>query len=85
MPTLGLQLSYFPMNAAKRNSVKWVVPDSDEPSYVGVTGVELDIVGQASLWVAFSNLKEAKELKVLISRQEAEEILIDLDRPQAEG
>ena len=44
-----------------------------------MTGVELDIIGQASLWLAFNNLKGAKELKVLIARQEVVEILISLD------
>ena len=44
-----------------------------------MTGVELDIIGQASLWLAFNNLKGAKELKVLIARQEVVEILITLD------
>ena len=41
-----------------------------------MTGVELDIIGQASLWLAFNNLKE---LKLLIARQEVVEILISLD------
>ena len=44
-----------------------------------MTGVELDIIGQASLWLAFNKLKGAKELKVLIARQEVVEILISLD------
>ena len=46
-----------------------------------MTGVELDIIGQASLWLAFNinNLKGAKELKVLIARQEVVDILIILD------
>ena len=44
-----------------------------------MTGAELDIIGQASLWLAFNNLKVAKELKVLIARQEVVELLISLD------
>ena len=44
-----------------------------------MTGVELDIIGQASLWLAFNNLKGAKELKLLFTRQEVVEIMISLD------
>ena len=41
-----------------------------------MTGVELDMIGQASLWLAFNNLKGAKELKLLIARLEVVEIMI---------
>ena len=67
------------MKIAKRNGVVWTPVDSDEPSYVGVTGVEVDILGQANVWTVFDNIKGGHNLQVLVARQQAEEILIDLD------
>ena len=57
----------------------WTPVDADEPAYVGVTGVELDILGQANVWTVFDNIKGGHKLQVLIARQKVEEILIYLD------
>ena len=64
----------LPINIAKRNGVVWTAVDSDEPGYVGVTGVDLDIVGQANIGAVFDNIKGGHNLQVLVARQEAEEI-----------
>ena len=45
------------MNIAKRNGVVWTPVDSDEPNYVGVTGVHVDILGQANVWTVFDNFE----------------------------
>ena len=44
-----------------------------------MTGVEVDVMGQANVWAVFDNIKGGHNIQVLITRQEAEEILIDLD------
>ena len=43
-----------------------------------MTGVEVDLMGQANVWAVFDNIKGGHNIQVLITRQEAEEILIDL-------
>ena len=75
----GTSVIILPINIAKRNGVAWTAVDSDEPGYVGVTGVELDIIGQANICTVFDNIKGGHNLQVLVARQEAEEILVDLD------
>ena len=75
----GTSMIILPINIAKRNGVVWTAVDSDEPGYVGVTGVELDIIGQANICTIFDNIKGCHNLQVLVARQEAEEILLDLD------
>ena len=69
----------MPANITRRNSERWSPVDSDEPQYVGVTGITLEIIGQTNIWVVFDNIRGGKELQVLVARQEAEEILVDLD------
>ena len=75
----GTSIIILPVNIAKRNGVVWTPVDSDEPSYVGVTGVEVDIQGQANVRTVFDNIKGGYNLQVQIARQKAEEICIDLD------
>ena len=75
----GTSVIILPINIARRNGVTWEAVDPDEPSYVGVTGVDLDIVGQASICAVFDNIKGGHNMQVLVARQEAQEILIDLD------
>ena len=41
----GTSVMILPVNIAKRNGVVWVPTDPDEPEYVGVTGVQVDIIG----------------------------------------
>ena len=67
------------MNIVRRNGIVWTQVDADEPLYVGVTGVEVNIMGQDNVCVVFDNIKGGHSLQVLVARQEAEEILIDLD------
>ena len=48
----------------------WTPVDADEPAYVGVTGIELDILGQANDWTVFDNIKGGHNLQALVARQE---------------
>ena len=67
------------VNLAKRNGIKWAKMDPDEAKYSGVTGTEMDIIGQETIWVSVTTLKKAKELKVLVCKQQADKLLVDLD------
>ena len=71
----GTSVIILPVNIAMRNGVVWTPTDPDEP----VTGVELDIIGQANICTMYDNIRGGHNLQVLVARQEAEEILIDLD------
>ena len=43
--------------------------DPDEAKYSGITGTELDVIGQATIWVSFNTLMKAKEQKVLVCKK----------------
>ena len=75
----GTSVTILPVNIAKHNGVIWTPEDADEPAYVGVTAVEVDILGQANVWTVFDDIKGGHNLQALAVRQEAEEILINLD------
>ena len=47
--------------------------------YQGITDVEVNVMGQANVWEVFDNIKGGHNIQVLVTTQEAEEILIDLD------
>ena len=68
----GTIVIIIPVNMAKCKGIVWTQTDPDEPLYAGVTGVEVDV------WTVFDNIKGGHNIQVLITRQEAEEILIDL-------
>ena len=75
----GTSVIIIPVNIARRNGIVWTQVDADEPSCAGVTGVEVDVMGKANVWAVFDNIKGGHNLQVLITRQEADGILIDLD------
>ena len=54
----------------------WTPTDPDERH--GVTGVKLNIIGQAYICTVFDNIRGGHDLQVLVARQEAEEIFIYL-------
>ena len=65
----GTSVIILPVNIAKRNGVVWTATDSDEPGYIGVTGVELDIIGQANICAIFDNIRGGHNVQVLVARQ----------------
>ena len=75
----GSIVPIYLVNLAKRNGIKWAKMDPDEAKYSGVTGTEMDIIGQETIWVSVTTLKKAKELKVLVCKQQADKLLVDLD------
>ena len=75
----GTSVIIIPVNITRRNGIVWTQVDADEPSCAGVTGVEVDVMGKANVWAVFDNIKGGHNLQVLITRQEADGILIDLD------
>merc|ERR1711954_591002 len=49
----GTSVIILPVNIARRNGISWTKTDADEPKYSGVTGVEVDVMGQANVWTVF--------------------------------
>ena len=75
----GTSVPILPVNIARRNGISWTPVDEDEPQYSGVTGCQVDVIGQANAWSVFDNVRGGHNMQMLITRQEAEEILVDLD------
>ena len=75
---IGTSVIIIPVNIARRNGIVWAQVHDDEPSYAGVTGIKVDVMGQANVWAVFDNIKGGHNIQVLETRQEPEEILIDL-------
>ena len=75
----GTSVMIIPRSVAVRNRVEWFPADEDEPSYEGVTGTGLTVIGQADFWVKFKSLREAKRVKALVCEEQGDEILVDLD------
>ena len=73
----GTSVIILPVNIARRNGITWTQKDVDEPQYQGVTSI--DVMGQANVRAVFDNIKGGQNMQVLVTRQEAEEILVDLD------
>ena len=63
----------------KKNTMNGTELDLDKPKYSGVTGTDRDIIDQAVIKVSFTTLKNPKQLKVLVCKQQADELLVDLD------
>merc|ERR1711875_40766 len=42
-------------------------------------GCQVDVIGQASVWNTFDNVKGGHNMQMLVTSQQAEEILVDLD------
>ena len=74
----GTSTPIVPKAVAKRNGMKWVELDTDEPRCKGVTGDELSSIGQCTFFVKFDILKKAKKIRALVCSDEGNEILIDL-------
>ena len=75
----GTPVAIIPKNLALQNRVNWEPVDPDEPSYEGVSGSGLTVLGQASFFVNFQILREAKKVSALVIEEQGSEILIDLD------
>lgn len=75
----GSPVAIIPRNLALQNRVNWQPVDPDEPSYEGVSGEGLTVLGQCSFFVNFQILREAKEVKALVIEEQGNEVLIDLD------
>ena len=45
----GTSVIIIPVNIARRNEITWTKTDPDEPQYQGITGVDIDVMGQANV------------------------------------
>ena len=75
----GTPVAIIPKHVAEKNKVSWDPVDPDEPSYEGVSGSGLTILGQTSFFVNFQTLREAKLVSALVIEEYGSEILVDLD------
>ena len=64
-------IAVCPINIARKNGIRWRELDPDKPQYSGVTGTEMDIIGQAVIKVSFTTMKNPKQLMVLVCKQQA--------------
>ena len=62
----GTSISVHPINLTRKNGIKWREEDPDKLKYLGVTGTDLTILGQADIKVAFNTLKNTKHLRKMI-------------------
>ena len=53
---IGTSVIIIPVNIARRNGIVWAQVHDDEPSYAGVTGIKVDVMGQANVWAVFDNI-----------------------------
>ena len=66
----GTPVAILPKNLALKNRVNWEPVDLDEPSYEGVSGSGLTVLGQTSFYVNFQTLREAKLGSALVIEEE---------------
>ena len=63
-----------PHSLAARNKLEIFPPDKDEPSYAGVMGMKLSVVGQCP-----KTMKTTKIVRAIVVADEGEEVLIDME------
>ena len=68
----------MPFVIAKRNGLDVVRVDQDEPAVASASGHNMEIMGQTTFMVKFTNLRKPKKMRVLVCREAGDEILVDL-------
>ena len=54
------------------------IADPDEPGVLSASGHDLTIIGQATFYVKFDIIQNPKKMRVLVCKEEGDEILIDV-------
>ena len=75
----GTSVSIILVSISKRNGIKWIALDPDEPNYSSMTTNELTILGQTNIWIKFKHIKKAQEIEALVCEEESDENPIDFD------
>ena len=73
----GSSVAIMPLSAAERNRLEVIPADKDEPSYEGVTGMRLSVVGQTTMYINFKTMKTTRSLAPLAWLMK--EVLVDLE------
>jgi lambda repressor-like predicted transcriptional regulator len=74
----GTTIPIVPASIAARNKVDVVEVDPDEPGVLSASGHDLTIIGQATFYVKFDIIQNPKKMRVLVCKEEGDEILIDV-------
>ena len=69
----------MPLSVAFRNKLKNLPTDEDEPSYAGVSGMKLSVVGQCHMYICFKEMKTTKDVRAIVVFDEGGEILIGME------
>ena len=74
----GSPVAIVPKAVAIKNKLSILPPDPDEPSYAGVSGSRLTVVGQSHMFIHFKEMKNTKEVRTIVVADEGDEIIIGL-------
>ena len=69
----------MPLSVAFRNKLKNLPTDEDEPSYAGVSGMKLSVVGHCHMYIYFKEMKTTKDVMAIVVAEEGGEILIGME------
>ena len=72
----GSPVAIVPRSVAIRNKLKILPADDDEPSYAGMSGMKLSVVGQCHMLICFKEMKTTKDVRAIVVADEGGEILI---------
>ena len=62
----GSPVAIVPRSVAIRNKLKILPADDDEPSYAGMSGMKLSVVGQCHMLICFKEMKTTKDVRALV-------------------
>ena len=75
----GSPVAIVPRSVAIRNKFKILPADEDKPSYAGVSGMKLSVVGQCHMYICFKEMKTTKDVMAIVVAEEGGEILIGME------
>ena len=78
MADTGSPVAIVPRSVAIKNKLKILPADEDEPSYAGVSGMKLSMVGQYHMFICFKERKTTKDVRPIVVAEEGGEILIGI-------
>ena len=62
----GSPVAIVPHSVAVKNKLEILPTNKDEPSYVGVTGMRVSVVGQTTMYINFKTMKTTKKVRAIV-------------------
>ena len=75
----GSPVAIVPHSVAVKNKLEILPTNKDEPSYVGVTGMRVSVVGQTTMYINFKTMKTTKKVRAIVVADEGGKVLIDME------